>query len=525
LKFVRRQTLGSFEIIAHLDTGGMAEVYLARDPKGTFAVVKLLAESLKIKEDLVAMFKEEGRILTRLAHPNIVKVLSLGEEEGLPYIAMEYLAGDHLGVLSLMANKHNEILGASLIARIFLQVANGLAYVHEARDELDQPLSLVHRDISPPNILICYDGRVKLLDFGIAWVARRDRITRTGMVKGKIHYMSPEQINAKPLDRRSDLFSVGIVLWETVTGRYLTRDTSDFQVMKMICEKEIPPPSSFRFDLPADLEAIIMRCLERDPGRRFQSAVELRQALSDFLFAGTDPGRPDELPRTAERLLGERKERKDTFIQSIQRESTLREHLFGDLDDEFREAEDTEEVPLPEAAPEPDEPPEEPSGEDGPEPRRSVLKPVLLILAGLLVLLVILWISWPTGESPAPVVEEPEPAVQEVEPVFDDPGPGPGPEPEPEPEEDGGAAVEAAEATEEPEPEPPPPEVGWLHFDTKPQTDVFLKNRHLGKTPIRDLELKPGRYRLELVNPDAGIKKYFTVRIRKGQVTSHRIIY
>ncbi|MBW1810885.1 MAG: protein kinase [Deltaproteobacteria bacterium] len=337
MKTIERKVFGPYQTAAHLDTGGMAEVFLAQNrTDGSLAVIKLLLEHLNGHEELLEMFRHEGQIMTLLDHPNVVKVLGIGDHQsGLPYIVMEYLAGDHLGVLIRAANKHKQKMPYTLVTRIAIQVANGLAYVHDAKDHNDSPLSLVHRDVSPQNIFLCYDGRVKLLDFGIAVTAKRTEVTRVGMLKGKISYMSPQQTQQEPLDGRSDIFSLGIVTWQLLTGKKLFKAESPYKTLKKICNEKIPSPREIRQEIPKALDAIVMRCLERDPNNRFTSAADLREALTRFLFFGKVQGRANELPLFAEHVLRRRKNEKKEIITSLNREHALREHLFGDLDQEL----------------------------------------------------------------------------------------------------------------------------------------------------------------------------------------------
>ena len=337
MKHVERKSFGPYEVVAHLDTGGMAEVYLARHHvDDNLAVVKLILEHYRGHKELLQMFRQEGRIMTLLDHPNVVKVHGTGDDEsGLPYIVMEYLAGDHLGVLLRASCKHRQPMTPSLIARIGIQVANGLAYVHEAADRKGKPLDLVHRDVSPQNIFLCYDGRVKLLDFGVAHTSRRGVSTDSGLLKGKLNYMSPEQIQGKKFDGRSDIFSLGIVMWQLITQKSLFHSEIEYNIMKMITEETIPTTRDERPDVPKALDAIVMRCLERAPQDRFQTAGELRKALSHFLFFGGQPGSASELPLFADHVLGRRKSKKESIISSIHREIEMRERLFGDLGDKL----------------------------------------------------------------------------------------------------------------------------------------------------------------------------------------------
>ncbi len=315
----------------------MAEVYLARHHVDeSLAVVKLMLEHYREHKELLRMFRLEGRIMTLLDHPNVVKVTGTGDDDsGLPYIVMEYLAGDHLGVLLRASQKHHAPMSPSLIARIAIQVANGLAYVHDATDRKGKPLDLVHRDVSPQNVFLCYDGRVKLLDFGVAYTSRHGVTTDSGLLKGKLNYMSPEQIRGERFDGRSDLFALGIVMWQLITGKSLFHSESEYKIMKMITEYPMPTTRDERPETPKALDAIVMRCLERSLQNRFQSAAELRTALSHFLFFGGQQGSANELPLFADHVLNRRRRKKESIITSIRREMELRERLFSDLGDEL----------------------------------------------------------------------------------------------------------------------------------------------------------------------------------------------
>ncbi len=582
MKFVSQQKLGDFEIMAHLDTGGMAEVYLARQTGTQFlAVVKMLNEHLRHERELLDMFEEESRVMTQLHHANVVSIIGIGEYDGLPYMVLEYLAGDHLGVLSKLVRKQNQLLPASTIARIFLQVANGLVYVHEATNHEDKPLGLIHRDVSPQNIFVCYDGRIKVLDFGIALTVDREVFTRTGLLKGKIRYMSPEQVNSEQLDLRSDIFSVGVVMWELATGHKLFQSSSEFRSMKMICDEPAQSPQSLRPDLPDELTAIIMTCLKRDPENRFQNAGALRQALSDYVFAEQSNSHGEELPRIIEQLLGNRMRAKEAFIETIHDRIHLQEFLFGDLGDDLEESDsgvgykkappsDTYQPIVPKVTPPPVQSRPDPIQPVIPEPQldtealdssagpapildRKGRSPLLLVLVAILLVAGTVFFLWPAEKSDQQTtktsvadkpIKKPEPvdAGQKVDggPAQDAQAaavtsavPDTGQQEtaaEPIAETvDGGVAVTISElvdgGVDAQSGSDPMEKMGWLYFDSNPPTEVYVKNELVGKTPIRNMPLEPGRYELKLINVEAGISKTFKVRIQKGQVCSHKLIF
>lgn len=292
---VAGRRLGRYELLHELGRGGMATVYLARvrGPGGfvKWVAVKTIRGHLSEDRSFVDMFLDEGRIAAALQHPNVCQVFDLGEERGEHFIAMEYLHGEHLGAVTEEANARRGGIPPELVAHMIARVARGLHHAHEARDARGRPLELVHRDVSPKNIFVGYDGWTKITDFGVAKAANRLTSTVAGGVKGKWSYMSPEQVQAEPLDRRSDVFSLGIVLWETATGQRLFQADSEMRVVMRITSGQVPRPSSVRAGLPAELEAIAMKALARRPADRYQTAADLAVALESFIgsTAGAEP--------------------------------------------------------------------------------------------------------------------------------------------------------------------------------------------------------------------------------------------
>ncbi len=545
MKFVKRQNLGQLEIVAHLATGGMAEVYLARDTLSReLAVVKMLSKQAEGEAELVSMFRQEGRIMTNLNHPNVVRILGLGEHDNLPYIVMEYLSGDHLGILYKIIRKRCRMLPATVLARIFLQVANALAYVHGAANRQGQTLGLVHRDVSPQNISLCYDGRVKLLDFGIALSNDRDVFTRTGMLKGKIRYMSPEQINSEPLDGRSDIFSLAIVMWELATGERLFKASSEYKTMKLVCQDPIASPLSVRPDLPDDLVSIIMSCLQRPIENRIQSAAVLRQSLSEFLFSPAGTSRADELLQLAQDLLCHRAAKKKSFIEDIHHQTELQEFLFGDMDDGLDESGSGSRKQSGESSDSfrPVQPPSSPFPPD-PLPTGEIVHgrfPLMLVVLGLLFLLLFTGAGWlicrathpatpkdsgDAGTARADAGQVPTPADKGSEARPGDEAEVPGVDAGPADGQDGDGETDGEDAGDVAIGPADDGNVGFLRFYSNPPTEVYLRGRFLGKTPIIDVPLVPGRYKLRLLNEKAGISRMFTVRIRKNQVVSQKVIY
>ena len=278
--------LGRYEILRPLARGGMAELFLARATgiQGFEKLVVLKRILLEMAGDAeyVAMFLEEARLAAGLHHSNIVQIYDIGEDEVAPFFAMEYLHGEDVRTLLRAAQLRGERVPVEHALSIVIGVAAGLHHAHEKRDGDGRPLGIVHRDVTPHNVAVTFDGGVKLLDFGVAKTRRRISATRHGTLKGKLGYMSPEQCRGDELDRRSDVFAVAILLWELLAGRRLYGGRSDFGIMKSIVETDAPRPSLVWHDCPPELEAIVMRGLRREREARYQTAEELQLALEAF---------------------------------------------------------------------------------------------------------------------------------------------------------------------------------------------------------------------------------------------------
>ncbi len=271
--------IGRYELLSKLATGGMGEIHLARlGGEAGFeklVVVKLLLPELAAAHGYDSMFLDEARIAARLSHPNVCEVYELGREAGRPFLVMQYLRGVPLSSVIAGDERADPRLVASLIA----QAADGLHHAHEARDADGAPLGLVHRDVSPANLFVTVDGVVKVLDFGIAKARGATTTTARDEIKGKYAYMSPEQIRASELDRRSDVFSLGIVLWEGLTGRPLFARSSNILTAKAIIEEAIPRADEVEPSVPPALAEVAARALERSRDRRWPTALAMAEAL------------------------------------------------------------------------------------------------------------------------------------------------------------------------------------------------------------------------------------------------------
>jgi serine/threonine protein kinase len=281
------RALGKYEILRKLATGGMAELYLAR-ARGVAGfektvVLKRILPHVAADETFVQMFLDEARLAATLQHPNIADVYDVGEIDGTPFFTMEYIHGQDVRSIRVATRKRDEQVPMAIALAVVHGTAAALDYAHARTGPDGQPLELVHRDVSPSNIVVSYDGAIKLLDFGIARAASHQHKTQIGTLKGKTPYMSPEQCRAQRLDRRSDLFSLGTLMFELTVGRRPFRGDTDFTIMEQIVCGEAPRPSTFVRGYPADLEAIVMKLLARDVAARYQSGEELLHDLEELV--------------------------------------------------------------------------------------------------------------------------------------------------------------------------------------------------------------------------------------------------
>ena len=279
--------VGKYRLLAELGRGGMASVYLAvaRGIGGVnkLVVLKAVLPELESDPSSLAMFMDEARLAAQLNHPNVVQTYEVGTEGDRHVIVMEYLEGQTLGHLVQAADKANQPLDLGLYLRIVIGALEGLHYAHELAAYDGSPLHLVHRDVSPQNVFVTYRGQAKVLDFGVAKAASSSTHTATGIVKGKIAYMAPEQMVGDKVDGRADVYSVGCMLWAAATGRKLWKDVQDVHIMRMVINGEIPRPKSVNPTCDDELERIVMKALALEPEHRYASAQALAEDLEHYL--------------------------------------------------------------------------------------------------------------------------------------------------------------------------------------------------------------------------------------------------
>ena len=304
----------------------MAEIFLAveRGPRGYERVIvlkRLLPEHSR-SADIVQMFLDEGRLSAQLSHPNVIRTIEIGEVGGRHYLTMEYLAGEDLGAILRQTWLRRSSLSFEMVAKVQIAVADGLHYAHERHDADGRPLNIVHRDVSPSNVIVTYKGDTKLVDFGIARAETNLSKTAGGKIKGKVPFLSPEQLLGAPTDRRVDLFSFGALTHELLTGKRLFQRKSQLESAQAILRDEIPTPSAIRRDVPAALDRIVMKCLTRNPADRYQTALQISADLRAFLSTCTGPG--VDLPRFLEELFGQERRLRKLGIAQGSRSGTLK---------------------------------------------------------------------------------------------------------------------------------------------------------------------------------------------------------
>lgn len=332
-----------YQVIERIDAGGMAEVFKANSTSlqgfQKLVAIKRVLPSLTKNERFVRMFLDEAKVSLHLNHTNIVQVFDLGIADGTYFIVMEFVDGTNLKKIIQTLGERRQRLPIEEGVFIALEVCKGLSHAHNKRDMEDNHLSIVHRDISPPNVLISREGEVKITDFGLAKAKSQAEITDPGVVKGKFGYLSPEAAQGEEVDPRTDVFAVGILLWEMLAGRRLFLGESDLDTLKLVRDAKIPSLNQYGRKIPATLERILMRSLKRDPEERYQTTEQMGRELASFLFEhGAVCTSFDIAARVNEVLTKEPKKKRAADVaagQQVQQELnklTSLEQMGGDLD-------------------------------------------------------------------------------------------------------------------------------------------------------------------------------------------------
>ncbi|MBI3182882.1 MAG: serine/threonine protein kinase [Myxococcales bacterium] len=547
----RGEKIGKYEVLTQLGLGGMAELFLCftAGPGGfrKYVVVKRILPDARANEHFVKMFLDEARITAAFNHPNIAQVFDLGEEEDGLYLAMEFIAGQNVNQITRVCANQKTVLPIGFSAAVVREICNALHYAHTFTDAVGRPSPIIHRDVAQKNVMVTYEGAVKLLDFGIAKAKRSLNRTHVGTVKGTTGYMSPEQVRGQELDGRSDVFCAGVMLHELVTGRRLFAGETELEEMKLVVEASIPRPEEVEPIVPHELSEVVMRALARERADRYQSAREFARALEraagGLLFEqeqraaflrelfekkmdatrallesaeGTDSS---PLVRSAVQLL-----REDAGMvfpsseKSLQQLAAAREGARAGRERREEEVQlESLRLELGAASLE--------------EPRRSSLW-MLLVLAAVAGLAVL---AFRALVPPKPEAEEDQqadpppglvPYAGELPPLPQfgakpkaSPAAPSAPAAEP-------AAPETAPAEEKSAEEKPAAKraraAGTLTLLTSPEAEVREGRSRLGQTPLFNLALPAGTHRLTLVGPD-GKRRFLSVPISAGKNTAFRI--
>jgi serine/threonine-protein kinase len=433
--------LGRYELIGEIAAGGMATVFLARLGGAggfqRFVAIKRLHPHLAHEDEFVEMFLDEARLAAAIHHPHVVSILEVGTSDDGYYLVMEYVEGDTLARLARRAASAGTLIARPVLMRIVLDTLAGLHAAHEQTDASGAPMGLVHRDVSPQNILVGTDGCSRITDFGIARASARLTSTRAGQMKGKLAYMAPEQARGEPLDRRADLFAMGAITWEALTGQRLFKGETEVATLARVMSGLIPRVSELDAGLGPALDAVCARALERDAEARFQSAADMADALERAALAPDGPGlaSPREVATYVQELLGqEMSEQRDSVRTWLAKcESSTSNLVTTPFDRPSRGGAAALSAPRPvEPEPEPDLEPDAVSPIDTsvmrptqpsalaptePPPRRARRSAVLWIaaIAAILALGLVAWIK--RGSARQAILEQPPPTPLSAAPL------------------------------------------------------------------------------------------------------------
>jgi serine/threonine protein kinase len=505
---------GSYRILGRIGSGGMAEVFLGKVLGAAGfeknIAIKSILPAYTSDQRLTALLIEEARIATILNHANIVQVLDFGQVQDRYYIVMEYIDGANLECILKSAASLNEPLPLALAGLICRQVLNGLAFVFERKDSSGQSLNLVHRDVSPPNILLSRAAEVKLADFGIAKATCRAIVTEAGMIRGKIAYMSPEQAAGGKLDHRSDLFSLGLVLHEMLTGRELYSGQSQAEILEKARQPDIKPPSKDNPGVTSEIDAVVMRALETSPRHRFESARAFDLALENAMLASDLRASNADLEDWLKKVMP------DTQLDELA--VSDRELTFdgspaapgGATEPILEIGKSSKDIAIP------------------PRPKKSNL-PIVAVLFSLLFGIAVVILAWPknkvvdtqpdaglSGPAIAPSLADAgaEPDAGTLAQVTD------------ERQADGGAAPARADRSSpasragDPKPKIKPKGQGTVFLNSEPWAKVIIDGKDSGVTTptVNGLKLRAGRHSIKLINPEVELSYTFYVTLKKDEV-------
>ncbi len=492
--------VGKYQLVRKLATGGMAEVFLARaEGPGGFSkklVVKRILPHFLSDPHFANMFLSEARLAAELNHPNVVQIFDFGQADGQYYLAMEYIDGANLRVLNAAALEQGHRIPFPIAARLASHAAEGLHFAHELHGEDGKHIGLVHRDISPDNILLSRNGAVKVVDFGIAKASSQPSMTRSGVIKGKMAYMPPEQLGRKPIDRRIDVFALGVVLHELTTGTWPFDASSEVSIIQAIMNEtpfiHVRERSS---DIPEALDAIIAKCLEKNRELRYSTCKELQADLEKYISSTGQTVHPSDLADLVNKLVpagvGSDLNVKAPTTGDVPIDKTVRRELTPG--EELMMSDSTRDLPA-----------VAPSQARGKAAKPKSIVPLIAmgITAGAVLSLAVAWLLRP---SELPVLVDPPVATLIADAGVAEPEADAGAELAIAPViVDAGLALVVAVDAGEGKPVAAAPRKLMIQFRIRPYARVFLDGKDIGETPLPPVAVTAGKHKIRMKNAKLG---------------------
>jgi len=543
--------IGKYELVRKIAIGGMAEVFLAKaaGPMGfeKILVVKRILPHLADDPKFVEMFLTEAKLAAQLNHPNVVQIFDFGEAEGAHFLAMEYVDGPNLRALVRRAQELGKPLDPPVAVKIVSLACEGLAYAHEFQDPLTgQPLGLIHRDVSPDNILVSKTGAVKVVDFGIAKAANKSQQTRTGVLKGKLSYMPPEQLRLQPMDLRVDVFALGMVLYELLTGARPFDAVDEIAIMQAIIHEPFIPVTARRPDIPQALREAVDKAIEKDAAKRYRSSRELQADLERYIVSTGNPVAGYQLAQMVTALAPEAagSQPSPAAVPRTVKTPISQAHLLA--------------TPLPRAAPDVP-PPDLPAPREAPQPHPRPLsrtgpprgtdpqlrpppqvergqptnpRVAIAVGAGALLIGILLFALGRSPAPPPPVATAPPPAPRAAPVPPPQPQPPPDPEPrdsqplaQPLPKQPPRAIQKAKAVASAASPgAPADPKLASLVVESVPVGTVRVNGRVYGKSPATVHNLPPGDVKIEVFDPQGPFSRAETGSLTPGQTLTRKVV-
>jgi eukaryotic-like serine/threonine-protein kinase len=505
MEWVPGAAVGVYRLVRPIAKGGMGEVWLAKQPGVAgferMVAIKRIITDVEDDPSMLSMFLDEARIAAQLSHANIVQVFDLGQHQGGYYLVMEYLRGQSLARVGRKMSLEGKGINPAIAVQAISEASKGLGHAHKKLGPDGQPLGIVHRDVSPQNIFVTYDGQVKVLDFGIAKAAGRVSKTQTGVVRGRLTYMSPEQAMGAPVSGSSDVFSLGIILYELLSGARRYGQADDIAVFRMLAEGSQPLPLA-DFGVAPSLAELTLKAMHADPNQRFTDGTAFADALLEW-----QRGPQGAKYVSLEASMGEAFKVERLAQAEKEKDSVNLVSLPGTPSQKYRSNS------LPDI------------GQPGLRVPATNSRRSLLIGAAAVTGVLALGVGVrlftlepnPPPPAPSPVPTQPPtpPTPTAVEPK---------PVPEPEPLIDAGTTTPTV-ADIKPETKVPgrKSKPGTLTLQVEPYVQVFDGKKPLGETPLVDVALSAGKHRLRLVNREAGVDTVIDVVITEGQATTKKL--